>query len=211
MTPIIGITADRLKGRFQVAQKYAACVAKAGGLPIILPSLSGQEEAIIELCDGFVFTGGDDPVMEQWGIETHQSASPCDSERQQFEISLLEHLANLPDTPVLGVCLGMQWMGILAGGTLKQELEPQYAANHRSGNHRVSGDLGDAIVHTSHHQAMSDVGSLAVIALADDGIIEAVRDLDRHWYVGVQWHPERTDDVSLGQGMFDQLCVAATR
>ena len=149
--------------------------------------------------------------MEQWGIVTHESATPCDKERQAFEISLLKHLARVPEKPVLGVCLGMQWMGLLAGGTLEQDLEPKYAAHHRSGSHKVLGELGDATVHSSHHQALLASGTLEVVATADDGIIEAVRDLDRKWYVGVQWHPERTNDQTLGQGLFNQLCEAITK
>jgi putative glutamine amidotransferase len=210
MAQIIGITADRFKGRYLVGEKYAACVASAGGLPVILPPLLGHEEHFIELCDGFVFSGGDDPVMEQWGIETHQAATPCDKKRQQFETSLLEHLAGVPEKPVLGVCLGMQLMGLIAGGVLEQDLEPKYAELHRDGNHQVFGELGEGEVHSSHHQALTESGSLKVIATAEDGIIEAVQDLGRNWCIGVQWHPERTCDPTLGQGLFDQLCGAVT-
>ena len=40
-------------------------------------------------------------------------------------------------------------------------------------------------------------------------MIEAIQDESRNWYVGVQWHPERTTDEMLGQGLFDQLVAAA--
>ena len=66
-------------------------------------------------------------------------------------------------------------------------------------------------MHSHHHQAMSNAGSLEIIATADDGIIEAVRDSNRLWYVGVQWHPERTENVKLGQELFNQLIQASLR
>jgi putative glutamine amidotransferase len=209
MRPIIGITADRSDGRFRIGENYANCVAKAGGVPVILPPVLGEEERFLDLCDGFVFSGGDDPVMEQWSIETHPSTTRCDEQRQQFETSLLTELSTYPDKPVLGICLGMQFMGLLAGGTLMQNLELEFAENHKKGTHIVSGELGSGLVHTSHHQAMSESGSLMITAVADDGVIEAVRDRDRKWYVGVQWHPERTEDEQLGQGLFNSLCKAA--
>jgi len=31
------------------------------------------------------------------------------------------------------------------------------------------------------------------------------------WYVGVQWHPERTENVKLGQELFNQLIQASLR
>jgi len=209
MRPIIGITSDRFDGRCRVRENYAKCVTYAGGIPIILPPILELQASFLDLCDGFVFTGGDDPLMEQWGIKTDPSATPCDKDRQQFETSLLEKLTTLPNKPVFGICLGMQWMGLLAGGTLMQDLEPQFATRHKKGSHIITGEMGDGVVHTSHHQAIKETGSLTIAALAEDGIIEAVRDPNRKWYVGVQWHPERTDDEKLGQGLFNQFCEAA--
>ena len=209
MRPIIGITADCSDARFKVGVNYAHCVAKAGGVPMILPPILGEEGRFLDICDGFIFSGGDDPVMEQWGIETHQSTTRCDAQRQKFETTLLEHLTQLPDKPVFGICLGMQWMGLLAGGTLVQDLELEFADHHKNGTHPVSGELGSGVVHTSHHQAITESGSLTIAALADDGIIEAVCDHDRKWYVGVQWHPERTENEELGQALFNAFCKAA--
>jgi putative glutamine amidotransferase len=210
MRPIIGITADRRDGRFRVGENYATCITKAGGVSVILPPLIGEEEKFLDICDGFLFSGGDDPVMEQWGIETHIATTRCDEQRQRFETTLLEKLRHLPDKPVFGICLGMQWMGLLAGGTLVQDLDLEFAEHHKKGTHLVSGELGSGVVHTSHHQAITETGSLEIAAVADDGIIEAVCDHDRKWYVGVQWHPERTENEVLGQGLFNSFCKAAT-
>jgi putative glutamine amidotransferase len=211
MKPCIGITVDYHEKRHRVAAAYSNAVQKAGGVPILLPPLVGLESHFLTICDGFIFSGGDDPAMEYWGIETHTHAIPVSIERQTFELSLLTHLQKHLEVPVLGVCLGMQWMGLLAGGTLNQHLEEPFATNHKESSHLISGLIGEGVVHSHHHQAMSSVGSLDVVATAEDGVIEAVQDPNHHWYIGVQWHPERTDDLQLGLGLFSQLVQACSK
>jgi putative glutamine amidotransferase len=54
-------------------------------------------------------------------------------------------------------------------------------------------------VNSSHHQAIDRPGeALNVVARSpDDGVIEALEGADpRQFVVAVQWHPERTYDVS---------------
>ncbi len=210
MKPCIGITVDYHEKRHRVAVAYSEAVQRAGGIPVLLPSLAGLESHFLNICDGFIFSGGDDPTMEHWGIATHPCATPVSIERQTFELSLLTLLQSHREVPVLGVCLGMQWMALLAGGTLNQDLEEPHATNHKESDHLVTGSIGEGMVHSHHHQAMNSVGSLKVVAVAEDGVIEAVQDPNHHWYFGVQWHPERTDDPQLGQGLFTKLLQACS-
>jgi putative glutamine amidotransferase len=210
MDPIIGITADHHEKRHRVGIAYANAIVIAGGVPLILPPILSQTGHYLSICDGFVFTGGDDPLMEDWNIPTHASATPVAKERQEFELALLALLQDEPNVPVLGVCLGMQWMGLLAGGTLEQDLPEPHASHHRMGEHAIDGEIGSGKVYTHHHQALSHSGSLSVIATSDDGVIEAVRDYSKNWYVGVQWHPERTGNSELGQDLFNQLVAAVS-
>ena len=46
-------------------------------------------------------------------------------------------------------------------------------------------------------------------ARAPDGVIEAVQDSQRDFYLGVQWHPERSGPGPLGLGVFRSLVAAA--
>jgi len=113
---------------------------------------------------------------------------------------------------VLGVCLGMQLMALHAGGALDQHLPdslPTAADHWGRKNHQVAGELGSALVQSHHRQAITNAGSLRVAARAHDGVIEAVRDEDRRFYLGVQWHPERTADDGLGSGLIFNLIEAA--
>ena len=66
-------------------------------------------------------------------------------------------------------------------------------------------DLRGALVWSRHRQAMTDPGSLEVVARAGDGVIEAIASTQRPMYLGVQWHPERTDDRQMGMGLFHRL------
>ncbi|MEE2719651.1 MAG: type 1 glutamine amidotransferase [Planctomycetota bacterium] len=208
MPPLIGVTPDRLEDRIQVRPSYLEAVRNSGGLPVVLSGDPADIPAILRRMDGFVFTGGDDPIMESFGEATHPEACRIDPRRQTFELALLAALDDHASVPVLGVCLGMQLMGLHAGGRLDQHLPDTLstAADHADGTpHPIEGPLGTGIVWSRHRQAITDPGSLEVVARAGDGVIEAIADPDRPMYLGVQWHPERTDDPVLGADLFRRL------
>jgi putative glutamine amidotransferase len=212
MRPLIGVTADATDLRHQLRKTYSAMVVEARGVPVILPCRVDCIAEYLERCDGIILSGGDDPKMEQWGIETHPRATPIDPERQAFELALLEGLEARRETPVLGVCLGMQLMALHAGGQLDQYLPDtlETAPDHWDGReHVVEGPVGTGVVHSHHRQAITDAGRLAVVGRAHDGVIEAVRDDGRPFYLGVQWHPERTETPELGLGVVRALVEAA--
>ena len=210
MAPIIGITADIIENKHCVGVGYSEAIQKAGGIPVVLPPILGCEVRYIEMCDGFVFTGGDDPIMEAFGEPTHPKATKVHELRQAFELSLLTKLQKLPDVPVFGICLGMQFLGLQAGARLIQHLDDEMLSRHQSGEHEIASELGNGVVHTHHHQALADAGSLDVIARSEDGLIEGIADKQKPWYIGVQWHPERTEHTLLGQALFNDFVAAAT-
>src|SRR5262249_36624142 len=162
-------------------------------------------------------TGGDDPRTEAFGEPTHPKTTPVHADRQAYETDLLQALEQRLAAPVLGVCLGMQMMALLAGGRLIQHLPDEGpTADPHSGDavHLIRtlapGALGRegsvaASVTSHHHQAVRDPGRLRVVALADDGVIEAIDDPARPFYLGVQWHPERTTDRAFGPALFARL------
>ena len=213
--PLIGITAEIRAERYALRRRYADLVVSVGGLPFILPCLPGEcAAACVAQCHGLLLSGGDDPRMEAWGTTTHPRAKPVASRRQEFELALLDALDSRPQVPVLGVCLGMQLMGLHAGGALDQFLPESLATAgaHWGGvEHPVSGELADGLVHSHHRQAIVDPGSLLVAATAPDGVIEAIESRDRPVYLGVQWHPERTADETLGAGLIRRLVEAAAK
>lgn len=221
--PVVGITMDvvetdgRVKGDCSLL--YAQRVADAGGTPVMLPAIAELVDEHVALCDAVVLTGGDDPKMEAFGVATDPRAKVMHPWRQEYELRLLDALRrSAPDRPTLGVCLGMQLMCLHAGGVMDQHLPDRLAthARHKNAEHEVSvrdaeaGLKGAGRVWSNHRQAMVEAGGgMDVIARSDDGVIEAVRGAGRRWYVGVQWHPERTVDATLGRGVFEALLRAA--
>ena len=234
--PIIAITTDngvnaRGLPRYESYTAYAAAVARAGGTPVLLPQESQCIPAYLQLCHGLLFTGGDDPRMELFhpNTPTHPQASVMDPRRQQFEMKLLAALHHAPQRPVLGICWGMQLLALAAGGTLHQHLpdilgDTAAQVNHAGRTHTITPLVGDSVlvanqkskiknqkfrIVSSHHQAVAAPGTLRIVATAPDGVIEALDDPRKPYYLGVQWHPERGADDPLNQGLFTGLIAAA--
>jgi putative glutamine amidotransferase len=68
----------------------------------------------------------------------------------------------------------------------------------------TSGD-----VRSWHHQAITDVRGFDVIAHSDDGVVEGILDPQRRFYLGVQWHPERTESEATGLAVVRSLVDAS--
>lgn len=221
--PLIGITTDlaEVNGRPRAWSNttYAHAVTRAGGCPILLPPLPDLASEHAALCDAYVLTGGDDPKTEPFGRPTHPEANPVLADRQAYETALLGLLRDVrPDTPVLGICLGMQMMALLAGGELDQHMPDTMpdAQRHWDAEHPLTPepareaplDLPEEAVFSRHRQAVRDAGEMHVLARSDDGVIEAIFDPSRRWHVGVQWHPERTKNAALGAAVFESFINA---
>ena len=217
-SPVIGITANLVvdeKGRtrHEVKDTYISAVRRAGGLPLMLPAIAEDRAAMLDAVDGVIITGGDDIDTRPFGIALHPKAEVMDPRRQAAEFALLRALDGRPDMPLLGICLGMQLMGVHRGARLIQHLHDEIADGERHRNdsiHPVTSAIGSGPVTSWHHQAIADVMGFDVIGHSDDGVIEAICDPSRPFTVGVQWHPERTPDAAMGDGIV-RLVVDAAR
>jgi putative glutamine amidotransferase len=227
--PTIGIAPDVVEPRpgsvrAMCPLTYARAVAEAGGWPVILPPMVELIPAHLKRCHGFIVIGGDDPRTEAFGAPTHPKATPVHEMRQRFDTELLEALMDRPEVPTLGVCLGMQMMALVAGGKMDQHLPESLRTAEQHWNDSKHGitlkgkgvlasiveGSGGAEVTSHHRQAVSDPGSLRVAAMSEDGVIEAIEDPEARFFLGVQWHPERTKDEAVGAEIIRRLVSEAT-
>ncbi len=219
--PLIAITSDLMirkdRPTAYLTMTYAQAVHQAGGIPVILPPMPGNAADLIGHFDAFILSGGDDPTTESFGHPTHHASTPVIQARQAFETELIDELDNYRDVPVLGICLGMQMLALCRGGSLNQHLPEthQTHATHWDNEHEIEsideGMLSSGAVWSGHRQAVADPANFRVLASSPDGVIEAIDDPSRAFLLAVQWHPERTTDSMLGQGLFDRLILAASK
>ena len=219
-SPIIGVTPlwDAERKSVWMLPDYLDGIKAAGGVPVVLPIEMSEADVdrIVETCDGFLFTGGQDVAPELYGTKDTTGTVVPSAERDKLETLLLKK-ALQADKAILGICRGLQFINAFLGGTLWQDLPSQHHSDvvHRQGKpygvptHKVSlnGDLRTLLgkdtleVNTLHHQAIKDLGkNLVPMAESPDGLIEAVKMAGKRFVCAVQWHPEymfKTDGDSL--------------
>jgi putative glutamine amidotransferase len=156
--------------------------------------------------DAVVILGGEDvdPVFYGGALD-YPEQDVHHPQADEAQIAVVR--AALADRrPLLGICRGMQVLGVALGGTLVQHLPTSSA--HRG----AAVGIGTAFVTTrptptdgyglpetrlpvlcSHHQALDRPGDgLVAVAHGSDGVIEAVVHAQAP-LTGVQWHPEHPD------------------
>jgi len=226
--PLIGITsvykADEATGKAQTVVNFAyvRAVAESGGVPVILPTVDNELilRRYLEELDGLVLVGGADIPPSAYGQQPHETVVPLTSQRYDFESKLIAKWFQ-SGKPILGVCLGMQFANVVAGGSMIQDIPSQVGVKvgHR-GYHEVEIEpdsslakiLGavKASVWSNHHQAVKDIGDgLRIIAHSDDGIVEALERTDGGFGLFVQWHPEQMDDKQHRNAIYGALVKAS--
>ena len=223
--PVIGLTTYREHAAWGVWQQpadllptqYADAVRATGGIPLLLPPVSGPGAAdeVVARLDGLVISGGADVDPSRYGAEPHERTAGWRPDRDEWESNLLAG-AEARGLPVLGVCRGMQVMAVHAGGTLDQHT-PDLVGHeeHSPGGDvygtvtvatepgtRVAGLLGEGLsVSCHHHQSVATHPGFVPSAYAGDGTLEAMEAPGDRFYVAVQWHPETAADVGLLAGL----------
>ncbi len=213
-----------------IPQSYVAAVTRAGGLAVLLPPQEdGAREALAAL-DGLVLSGGPDLNPGRYGADPHPLTGTPNDTRDSWELALLA-AALADDTPVLGICRGMQLLNIAQGGALTQHLpdalgetghQPAPAIFGRRevrvrGDSRLAAILGinasaaTVAVRCYHHQAVAELGrDLLPVAWCGDETLEAIELTGHRFAFGVQWHPE-ADPSSPASGRLFEALVAAAR
>lgn len=174
-------------------QAWPQFLAACGLMPVIVPNVPDLALTMFSAADvsGLVLTGGNDLV----------SLGGNAPERDATENALVD-MAESRDMPVLGVCRGMQLLQQRSGIPLHR------VEGHVTRRQVIRVNDVPAEVNSYHHfAAVESRVPLEVWALADDGVVKAVRHAVRPTF-GIMWHPERMEpfmarDIALFRRIFE--------
>ncbi|MCA0905243.1 gamma-glutamyl-gamma-aminobutyrate hydrolase family protein [Ruegeria marisrubri] len=188
----------------------------SGCLPLLIPAdpryVSVDE--LLEVCDGFLLTGGRPNVHpEEYGEPATDAHGEFDRARDAITLPLVRACVERGQ-PFLGICRGFQEVNVAMGGTLYPEirdlpgrmnhrmppdgtLEEKFALRHvvtlECGGvfHKLFGAT-EVMTNTLHGQGIKTIGQRVVIdGHAPDGTPEAIYIKDAPGFtLSVQWHPE---------------------
>jgi N5-(cytidine 5'-diphosphoramidyl)-L-glutamine hydrolase len=186
------VVPERTERRDCLDQAWPRFLAACGLLPLAVPNVP---EVALAMCSrgdlaGLVLTGGND-------LAALGGDAP---ERDAVENALLD-LAARRQLPVLGVCRGMQLIQQRSTVPLRRvegHVTPRQVI-------RINGEPTEV---NAYHcfAAFESRGPLETWAVADDGVIKAIRHQSLP-VTGIMWHPERTvppaaADIALFRRLF---------
>lgn len=188
----------------------------AGCMPLLIPAdprfVSVSD--LMEVCDGFLLTGGRPNVHpEEYGEPETPAHGAFDRSRDAIVLPLVRACVECGQ-PFMGICRGFQEVNVAMGGTLYPEirdlpgrmnhrmppdgtLEEKFALRHavqftKGGVfHRLFG-TEEVMTNTLHGQGIKTPGArIMVDGTAPDGTAEAIYvDRAKGFTLSVQWHPE---------------------
>lgn len=228
---MIGITTYGRNGdqQFYLFANYVEAIRRAGGIPLLLPPGETQCDRLLDHIDGLVLAGGGDVDPHGYGGAGHPTIYKVDPERDRFEMTLAQ-MALQRSLPILGICRGLQILGLVSGAPrLVPHVPDQFgtATLHRSPEatpvqHGVILDPGSRLaqqvgttelsVVSWHHQAVVlPIPGWTVVGRAADGLVEAMEHQTHPWAIAVQWHPEMSPPDDPHQSALFRGFVAAAQ
>jgi putative glutamine amidotransferase len=220
--PVVGIIGnsylinDQYPAHAGGTMNSQAVAEVSGALPLLIPTdpryVSVNE--LLEVCDGFLLTGGRPNVHpEEYGEDETPAHGAFDRGRDAVALPLVRACLERGQ-PFFGVCRGFQEVNVALGGTLHPEirdlpgrmnhrmppdgtLEEKFALRHTvrfsEGGpfHRLFGAV-EVMTNSLHGQGIMRPGARIVIdGHAPDGTPEAIYVKDAPGFtLAVQWHPE---------------------
>lgn len=220
--PVVGIIGnqylinDQYPAHAGGTMNSQAVAEVAGAMPLLIPAdprfVTVAE--LMDICDGFLFTGGRPNVHpEEYGEAETAAHGAFDRARDAIALPLIRACVE-SGQPFLGICRGFQEVNVALGGTLYPEirdlpgrmnhrmppdgtLEEKFALRHKvrftEGGpfHRLLGAV-EVLTNTLHGQGIKTPGQgVAIDGHAPDGTPEAIYVEGAPGFtLAVQWHPE---------------------
>lgn len=240
--PVIGIIGnlylinDEYPAHCAGTMNSSAIANVADALPLIVPTDPNfvDIDHLMEVCDGFLFTGGRPNVHpEEYGHEPTEAYGEFDRARDAIALSLIQKCVERGQ-PILGVCRGFQEVAVAMGctlhpeirdlpgrdnhrmppdGTIEEKFELRHVVTLQEGGpfHRLWGKT-EVMTNSLHGQGILDASDRIVIdGHAPDGTPEAIYVKDAPGFtMSVQWHPEYQADMDpVSRPLFEAFGVAA--
>ena len=168
-----------------------------------------------------LFTGGEDVTPMLYGDTSPKGICHYSMERDKFEIDIYEKALSL-GIKMTGICRGVQFLNVMAGGRMMHDV-----TNHAGANHYVTTLTGDSfIINSYHHQMVLPPSDAKVVGWAKINISRSYignADLKvdyrgkeneiviypRTKSFGVQYHPEMMDIRSAGFDYYRDMIINA--
>jgi|AntRauTorcE11897_2_1112592.scaffolds.fasta_scaffold02279_6 putative glutamine amidotransferase len=202
--PIIGITKPVDKG-FVSWVCLSLTLRFMGAVPVKLTVAKPYNDIYF---DALILSGGTD-IFPDWYSGTLKQDHIYDHARDQMEVDLLQK-AEKDGKPVLGICRGAQLINIYRKGSLHFDVSKAYEKaeypNSTLANifyrKRMYLEGKDSLIYkllrcnscrvnSIHTQAVDRLGQNLVISGHErNGVVQAIEDKSRPFFLGVQFHPE---------------------
>lgn len=200
MKPIIGIITryGKTENQNKILYTYKEIIEKvkrSNGIPIGINILNKEDIINLKIAHGIILQGGDTYREE--------------------EIEIVKY-AYEKDIPLLGICQGMQIMGIATCGEIYK------ISNHNKTNtkkaHQIQINKNSKLyeilkkekitVNSRHNYAIKRT-TLTTSSYSEDKIIESIEAKNKKFFIGVEWHPESLENEESKQ-LFDYFIKKAS-
>lgn len=193
-------TRDESRFTFNIA--YYDFARSLGNVVLISP-----RDSEIQDLDLLILPGGEDVYPTRYKQHPSQLTGMPNMEFEFFDLAILPEYIR-KNTPIFGICRGLQTLNVMFKGTLNQHIWAEPTSNWR---HQHVHDVVDPRtnerfgVNSLHHQSISKLGDGFQIVLQGksaakkekdkDAEIEAIKH-DDYPILAVQFHPEELfDDI----------------
>lgn len=193
---------------YYVGNDYVNAIYELGGIPLLIsPSVNSElneidMDNIFSRIDGLLLSGGGDIGINSGGSFVAYLKEQ-QSKRYDFESALIKKAWKY-DIPTIGICRGHQMIAEVLGGTISDKPIPYHSNIDGISNWNtlevLPNTLLQKVVESDHWRVNSyhtqvvlklpssfNVSAISVI----DNVIEAIEAVDKKFFVGVQFHPEK--------------------
>ncbi len=213
-------------------EQYYKAVWDGGGIPVTVhyPVDNNGINEIADTVDALVIVGGPDIPNDLYNGSNPDLVDEdvLHPTREAFDRAIFHAVKNR-GKPILAICLGLQHINVIYGGTLYEDINTQMENpvyhgefNGELGYHSVTIKKDSTIyrvigtdtieVASTHHQGIRALGNgLRAVATSPDGLIEAIEDAKQgNAFIAVQWHPEMMPGNKNQIKLFKWLATEAT-